>query len=657
MSVKLGGLFIIDLCGADMDDLDNTGAVPDQATKKQPGVIDEQFCLSDFTKSEDQQHSSGLQVIFDAIPSYIYYKDENDRYVNLNKALEDICGIGHENWIGKTTAELFPDLPADFYLLDQQVIRSGKALRNIEQLFHTPQGIRWLQTDKIPYPGSDGAVKGIISISTDITKRKEAETALKVSETKFRIVAENTYDWEFWMSPEGNFIYSSPSCKRISGYDAEEFENDPKLFESIVYPEDLHIYHSHMHDKSRYNEQKEIEFRIVKRGGEVRWIAHLCQPAYGPEEVLLGRRGSNRDITERKIAEEALSMSEKRYRILAQNFPNGAVILFDKNLRYIVADGNEIARTSSSDESIAGKTIWELYPAETCKLIEPYYRAALEGRENIFTHRLFERYYEFHTLPIKEEDGYVSAGMCLILDVTEKKFVEEELKSLNAGKDKLFSIIAHDLKSPFTALLGFSEYLTNYLEELNQDEIKEFAGSIFKSATGVYKLIENLLQWSRLQLGRMDFAPVWFNINELAEETIQLYQANACNKNISLTQETEAPLMVFADKHMTETVLRNLISNAIKFTQQTGTVSLSAESNNGIVSVRVKDNGQGMDSSQISRLFSLSEHTTTVGTEQEKGTGLGLLICREFVEKNGGEISVESEPGKGSCFTFTIPGR
>ncbi|HEX2867848.1 MAG TPA: PAS domain-containing sensor histidine kinase [Ignavibacteriales bacterium] len=640
-----------------MDDNNSTGSEQEIRVDRQPGDGEASLDMNDFTSGPGPREISvsGLEIILDSVPSYIFYKDEKDRYVNVNKALAEASGIPRAKWIGKTSAELFPGYSADFLLLDREVLQTGKALRNIEQLFHAPEGIKWLQTDKIPHFDEKGRVKGVVSISTDITKRKEVETALRVSETKYRIVAENTYDWEFWMSPDGCFIYSSPSCRRISGYAAEEFENDPKLFESIIHPEDIGLYQSHLSEKDHYNEQKEIELRIIRRDGQVRYIAHMCQPAYGPEKILLGRRGSNRDVTERKIAEEALSMSEKRYRILAQNFPNGAVILFDKDLRYIVADGNGIARTSSTMDSVVGKTIWELYPSETCKLIEPYYRAALNGEENIFTHRLFDRYYEFHTLPIKEAYGDVASGMCLMLDVTEKIHDEEELKALNAGKDKLFSIIAHDLKSPFTALLGFSEYMTNYLEELKPEEIKEFAGSIFKSASGVYKLIENLLEWSRLQLGRIDFQPQAFDFNELAREILQLYQANADKKKIVLEEEIEPHIRVFADKHMTETIMRNLISNAIKFTGQSGKVSLQVLRENENVMISVIDNGSGMDSLQISKLFSLSEHKTTLGTEQEKGTGLGLLICKEFVEKNGGTILVESQPGKGSCFTFSLP--
>jgi PAS domain S-box-containing protein len=647
----------MDLFGVKMDDHNNTDSEPVKSTNRLPGDGEVALDMKAFTLRHETNGSpiSDLEIMINSVPSYIFFKDENDRYINVNKALTEALDLPKEKWIGKTTAELFPNYSADFHLLDMEVIKSGKALRNIEQLFQTPEGIKWLQTDKVPYFDENGVVRGVVSTSTDITKRKQAETALKVSETKYRIVAENTYDWEFWTSPDGSFIYSSPSCMRISGYTSEEFENDPKLFLSIIHPDDRNKYMEHLADKSRYQEQKEVEFRIIRRGGEVRWIAHLCQPAYGPEGVLLGRRGSNRDVTERKIAEEALSMSEKRYRILAQNFPNGAVILFDKNLRYIVADGNEIERTSSSLDSGVGKTIWELYPEETCKLIEPYYRAALRGEKNIFTHRLFDRFYEFHTLPIKEEDGFVSAGMCLMLDVTKKIHDEEELKALNEGKDKLFSIIAHDLKSPFTALLGFSEYMTNYLEELSQDEIREFSSSIYKSASGVYKLIENLLQWSRLQLGRIDFVPQKFKFGELASEMRQLYQASADNKKIFLEDDVEPGLMVLADRHMAETVLRNLISNAIKFTSRYGRIRLIAKRENGTVKITVKDDGRGMDSLQLSKLFSLSEHRSTMGTDQEKGTGLGLLICKEFVEKNGGMIVVESKPELGSSFTFTLP--
>jgi signal transduction histidine kinase len=197
--------------------------------------------------------------------------------------------------------------------------------------------------------------------------------------------------------------------------------------------------------------------------------------------------------------------------------------------------------------------------------------------------------------------------------------------------------------------------MTNYLEELSQDEIREFSSSIYKSASGVYKLIENLLQWSRLQLGRIDFVPQKFKFGELASEMRQLYQASADNKKIFLEDDVEPGLMVLADRHMAETVLRNLISNAIKFTSRYGRIRLIAKRENGTVKITVKDDGRGMDSLQLSKLFSLSEHRSTMGTDQEKGTGLGLLICKEFVEKNGGMIVVESKPELGSSFTFTLP--
>lgn len=610
---------------------------------------------AEFDRPSAVNQQNQLQILLDSIPSYIYYKNNDGKYVIVNKALAAALGVPREKWCGKTFYELFPGYSTSHLTDDTEVLKNGKPKRNIEQLLQTPEGIRWTQTDKIPFIDENGAVQGVVSISTDITERKESEAALRVSETKYKIIAENTYDWEFWVSPEGNFIYSSPSCKRISGYEACEFEDNPRLFESIIHPDDLSGYKDHINEKGSYTEQKEITFRIITKNGEDRWITHLCQPAIGPEGIILGRRGSNRDITERKLAEIALRISEKRYRILAENFPNGAVILFDKEFRYIVADGSELGKAGLLRENTEGRTIWEIYPREMCSILEPYYCAALNGEKNIFTIPLADRIFEFHTLPIKEEDGRVSAGMCLILDITEKKNYENELKALNAGKDKLFSIIAHDLKSPFTALLGFSEYLANYLEDLSPEEIKDFAFSIHKSASGVFKLIENLLQWSRLQLGRMDYAPVKFNLNDLADETVQLYQANSVKKKIRLEMNLENGLYAFADKQMAETVLRNLISNALKFTETGGSVLLSASRQDGFIKISVLDNGQGIEEEKLRKLFNPGEHITTSGTNQEKGTGLGLLICKEFIEKNGGAIQIESKVGEGSRFTFTLP--
>ena len=199
-----------------------------------------------------------------------------------------------------------------------------------------------------------------------------------------------------------------------------------------------------------------------------------------------------------------------------------------------------------------------------------------------------------------------------------------------------------------------SDLLVEDLDDLTKDEIKEFAANIYKAGKNVFNLLENLLQWSRIQTGRICYSPTTFSLTELSESIIALYIVNATKKKVKLISEITDELNIFADKFMIDTVLRNLISNAIKFTKTGNEIRIQAVETESEYRISVKDNGVGMEDEIKEKLFKISEHVTTKGTDQEKGTGLGLILCKEFVEKNGGKIWVESEVGKGSEFIFTI---
>ena len=250
----------------------------------------------------------------------------------------------------------------------------------------------------------------------------------------------------------------------------------------------------------------------------------------------------------------------------------------------------------------------------------------------------------------------------IIHDITKRKLVEEKLKKyseelikLNAGKDKMFSIIAHDLRGPFNPLLGISEIMANDFKSLSKKELKYYSKEIFNSLKNIYTLLENLLSWSRIETGQMQFNPEKINIYEKTENVINLLSEISKSKDISVFNETGKDIFVTADPTMLNSVMQNLISNSIKFTYNGGSLRVFAEDiNNGFIKVTVSDNGVGMDDKQIKNLFKLSV-TSTRGTNNEKGTGLGLMICKEMVEKNGGTISVKSEAGKGTDISFTIP--
>lgn len=244
------------------------------------------------------------------------------------------------------------------------------------------------------------------------------------------------------------------------------------------------------------------------------------------------------------------------------------------------------------------------------------------------------------------------------LNINLEKKVEQrtqELKELNATKDKFFSIIAHDLKNPFNTLLGFTELLLDNLEEYSTEKLTEFIGILHDTAKQSYALLENLLEWSRAQTGRLEMNPEMVNLHELVNENISLLKNHATKKSIQLQNNINPLIKVFCDENMIRTVIRNLISNAIKYTKEQGKINCECQLSDKKAECSIIDSGIGIKPENLNKLFRIDINYTTAGTAQETGTGLGLILCKEFITKNKGEIWAESEFGKGSTFKFTLP--
>jgi signal transduction histidine kinase len=243
------------------------------------------------------------------------------------------------------------------------------------------------------------------------------------------------------------------------------------------------------------------------------------------------------------------------------------------------------------------------------------------------------------------------------LQVTNDKLGQSEayLLQLNATKDKFFSIISHDLKGPLNTLTGFLQVLDMQVDAFSADELKDFAKDMNKAVKNQIDLLDNLLQWSRSQTGTIDYSPEVLNLAEVVEDNQSLLQAVAQAKGIQILIPIDKKLRIYADSNMLNCVFRNLIANAIKFTNPGGVITIDAIQREDQVEVRVKDNGIGMNELTLNRLFQLDNYHTTTGTSNEKGNGLGLILCKEFVETNGGAIWVESEENKGTTFHFTVP--
>lgn len=244
--------------------------------------------------------------------------------------------------------------------------------------------------------------------------------------------------------------------------------------------------------------------------------------------------------------------------------------------------------------------------------------------------------------------------MSVIYDITERKNMETRLVELNATKDKFLSIIAHDLKAPLNNILGFSNLIIED-KKLGADEVQQFATFINKSASNTISLLENLLEWASVQDGRISFKPRLVNLNELLSEMVSMIGESATEKKIEISLAESENMKVKVDENMIKTIVRNLLSNAVKFTKTGGKVEVSAIRHENEVVVKVTDSGVGISDENMKKLFDVGSGFFTRGTKNEKGTGIGLLLCHEFVEKHGGKMIVESREGEGSTFSFTIP--
>ena len=232
---------------------------------------------------------------------------------------------------------------------------------------------------------------------------------------------------------------------------------------------------------------------------------------------------------------------------------------------------------------------------------------------------------------------------------------QKELHQINTNKDKFFAIISHNLKNPFSILLSHTELLANDLSKMEKVEVQYFVDKINESSNRIYSLLDNLLKWSKIQFSKSECFPEVFDISSVAEKSLRLLEEQANKKNIQVSTKFNKNELVYADKNIFDAVLQNLFINAVKFSYNGGEIKIESEKKEDFVQICISDNGIGMTNKAAKNLFKLEKIESTLGTENEKGTGLGLLICKDLIERQGGKINVHSYAGKGSKFMFTLP--
>ena len=373
------------------------------------------------------------------------------------------------------------------------------------------------------------------------------------------------------------------------------------------------------------------------------------------------------------LKNQELQKSEEKFRIITEN-SSDIIWHLDSNLNLTYISPSDERIRGFKKEDIMGDSLFSILKPEGIELImEANKRRLIDKsngiRSNPVIYELEELckdgswvWVEATATAYFDKEGNITGYHGVSRDISERKKAEEllkeresQLRELVTTKDKLFSIIAHDLRSPFNALFCFSELLMKNPQGLEGAEAESYLEIINSLSKNTLDLLDNLLSWAKAQTGQLIYKPEKASLSTIISEIFEISNPIAKIKNISLNYNQAIDIEVFADVNMLKTILRNLISNAIKFTNSNGKIVIDAVKNQNNIEITVSDNGLGMNEETMSKLFSIDRNLPKPGTADEKGSGLGLILCKEFVEKHGGSIWIESEPGKGSDFKFSLP--
>lgn len=615
-----------------------------------------------------------LRTMIDHIPDYIFVKDRESRFLLNNAAHLRVLGAAsQEEVFGKTDLDVFPkELAARYLADDQDVMASGRALLNHEETTMTTDGQpQWLLTTKVPLRNQQGAVSGLVGISRDITLRREFEDALRKYE---RIVAA-TPDYIALVTPDYRYLIVNDAYARLARRPAQEFAGHcigdfwganlltlakPNIDGCIA-------------DGGIKHEDAWLEIKEIGR----RFLSMTYSPYVDADGARKGVVMSARDITQIKQTEIALAEERRLLQTLIDTLPDH-IYVKDTQSRFLLANKASILGLGASSlEYLIGKTDRDLFPPEEAEQFMAEEAALFASGQPFYGKEVYNVFHEHDGIywftstkvPFWNMRGEVAGLVGINHDITDRKRAEEQLRAaheelreknaqlhhLNASKDKFFSIIAHDLRSPFTALIGLTQVLAENIERYTQAQLKSNLEKLQKSAERVFSLLENLLTWSRIQRGLMEYTPDTLPLGDISAMICDVFMAAAEQKQIGLSCGIPRECKAHADDQMVMTIMRNLVSNALKFTPQGGNIRLSAADAGNYVEIAVADSGVGIPPRALEKLFQIDEHHTTVGTAGEKGTGLGLILCHDLVKTNGGTMRVESEVGKGTTFRFTLP--
>ena len=583
---------------------------------------------------------------------------------------------------------------ADFILKDK-MSRLGSAIVNAIERMRERQAriaaeVALKQSQAVALEEQRQARLAALSLMEDAQAARDraeaAHQALLESEAKYRLLAENAADCIFWIGPDGRYRYVSPACEKLCGHAPEAFLADPGLMQAVIHPEDRERYRQHVAALEEADDV-ELEFRVIHRDGSLHWIAHHCQLMHDAAGKLLGRRGTNRDITNRKAAEDEL----RKLSLAVEQSPESIVITdLAGNIEYVNDAFVTISgypRTELLGQNPRILQSGQTPPATYAALWNALTTGHSWHGEFINQRKNGETYYEIFTIsPIRQADGRITHYVGVKEDITEKKrlgqeldrhrhhleeLVEERTRQLeqaraaadaaNRAKSAFLANMSHEIRTPMNAILGLTHLLRR--DDPNPAQIERLS-KIDAAAAHLLSIINDILDLSKIEAGKLALEQVDFTLETVLDHVASMIGESARAKHLQIVVDTDSvPHWLRGDVTRLRQALLNFAGNAVKFTEA-GSITLRArlqEQHEDRLKVRfeVEDTGIGITADALGHLFQVFEQADVSTTRKYGGTGLGLAITHRLAQLMGGEAGAESEPGRGSLFWFTawlVPG-
>nr|WP_226010881.1 PAS domain-containing protein [Halomicrobium salinisoli] len=604
------------------------------------------YCRDVTDRKARERELEQYETVAETASDVILTIDADSVVQTVNPAVEETFGHAPEDLIGESLTALMPDRYVDSHFgAVERYLETGE--RHLDWEYLELTGERADGTE-IPIAVSFseyeyGGERYFTGIIRDVSDRVERERELEEYERRYRTLIEHFPNGAVAIVDEDlRYLTLGGDPIAVDATTGEAAEGKPL---GAALPDDLAAELRPRYAAALDGAESAYELEYDGRTYEVRIV-----PVRDESGEVFAALGTSQDVTKHREYERRLEESERRYRTLIEHFPNGAVALFDEDLRYQIAGGKLLDGIDATADAIVGQTVWERYPEDLAERMAEKFREALDGAAQSFEIEFHGRHLQAYTLPIEDEAGNTFAGMIMVQDVTERKKYERRLEESNERLEQFAYAASHDLQEPLRMVSSYLRLIEQrYADELDEDG-REFLEFAVDGADRMREMIEGLLEYSRVETRGDPFEPV--DLDDVLADVRDDLQVKIAESDAEIT--TDPLPEVRGDRGQLRQVLQNLLDNAIEYSgDEPPRIDVEAERDGRLWAISVSDEGIGIDPDDADRVFEVFQRLHS--HEEHEGTGIGLALCRRIVERHGGEIEIDSEPGDGTIITFTLP--